>query len=227
MPAGSISPLIAALVASRPLAILLALGFLTLFVLVAVLVWIAFWPGPAALQMRNPFALRSFAAADLCLQHAYSLWPARRWTGHIVHVRLRDAADNVEAAPAATTSPKPWHQAGKPDVPLLLSPPEKEKTAEPPPKESEKPKQEVVADHPPHDEPKEAPPVTSIAPIPRPPRDQPRLTDLLPDTAAEKQSPPEPATPVNPLRNQPVTATELLPRSQPALLSRPPATISS
>src|SRR5436305_9861954 len=147
MPAGPTSPLLAAVSASRPLAIILALGFLTLFVLIAVLVWTRF--GQA--RPLSKCVILSLLAHLLLLIYAYSTHilygPPGRWTGQIVHVRLRDAADDVEAAPAVAASPKPWDQAGKPDVPLLLSAEAKEKEAnQPPAAELEKPKPEAIAD---------------------------------------------------------------------------------
>src|SRR5438876_7211374 len=190
MPGGPMSPLLAAVFASRPLAIILGLGFLTLFVLVAVLVWTRF--GQA--RPLSKCVILSLLAHLLLLIYAYSTHilygPPGRWTGQIVHVRLRDAADDVEAAPAVAASPKPWEQAGKSGVPLLLSPPAKEKQGdESPPPLAEKPKRESVAENSRQDESAKTPPPSSIH-QPTPSSKQPRLTDLLPDAAAQRPAPP-------------------------------------
>src|SRR5436305_14281495 len=121
MPAGPTSPLLAAVSASRPLAIILALGFLTLFVLIAVLVWTRF--GQA--RPLSKCVILSLLAHLLLLIYAYSTHilygPPGRWTGQIVHVRLRDAADDIEAAPVASPEPKAWRQPGESTAPLLLA----------------------------------------------------------------------------------------------------------
>src|SRR5256885_11635711 len=149
MLAGATSSLFAATFASRPLAIILALGFLTLFVLIAVLVWTRF--GQA--RPLSKCVILSLLAHLLLLIYAYSTHilygPPGHWTGQIVHVRLRDAADDVEAAPAVAASPKSWEQAGKTGVPLLLSPPAKERPAdESPPPPAAQPNQASVAENP-------------------------------------------------------------------------------
>src|SRR5439155_8699427 len=127
MLAGVTSSLLAATFASRPLAIILALGFLTLFVLVAVLVWTRF--GQA--RPLSKCVILSLLAHLLLLIYAYSTHvlygPPGRWTGQTVTVRLRDAADDVEAAPVASATPKPWQQAGESNAPLLLQPPPDQK----------------------------------------------------------------------------------------------------
>jgi hypothetical protein len=207
MPAGPNSLVLAALVASRPLAIILALGFVTLFVLVAVLVWTRF--GQA--RPLSKCVILSLLAHVLLLIYAYSTHilygPPGRWTGQIVHVRLRDAADDVEAAPAVAASPKPWNQAGKSNVPLLLSSSVNEKVPEQtPPAPPETSKQQTVAQNQSQKELAEPPPATSQ---PSPPPEQPRLTDLLPGGPGEKPVPIEPP-PANPLRSQQTSSTELL-----------------
>src|SRR5437868_9535744 len=130
MLAATTSCLLAALGASRPLNALLAVGLIGLFILLAVLAW-------TRLGQAKPISkcvVLSLLAHLLLLIYAYSTHilygPPGRWTGQIVHVRLRDAADDVEAAPAVAASPKPWEQAGKSGVPLLLSPPAKERQAD-------------------------------------------------------------------------------------------------
>src|SRR5439155_3834035 len=164
MLAGVTSSLLAATFASRPLAIILALGFLTLFVLVAVLVWTRF--GQA-----RPIAkcvVLSLLAHLLLLIYAYSTHilygPPGRWTGQTVTVRLRDAADDVEAAPVASPSPKPWQQPGESTAPLLLATPAEPKDKEPEPAKAIDSAPSVAT--------------TETAP----PQEQPRLTDLLPDS---------------------------------------------
>src|SRR6478672_8973635 len=131
MPAGPNSLVLAALVASRPLAIILAPGLVALFVLLAILIWTRF--GQA--RPVSKCVILSLLAHLLLLIYAYSTHilygPPGRWTGQIVTVRLRDAADDVEAAPVKSATPKPWEQAGQPDVPLLLAAPPDAKDKQP------------------------------------------------------------------------------------------------
>src|SRR5207249_8362605 len=131
MLAGATSSLLAATFASRPLAILLALGFLTLFVLVAVLVWTRF--GQA--RPLSKCVILSLLAHLLLLIYAYSTHifygPPGHWTGQTVMMRLHDAADDEEAAPIATSTPKPWNQNGLADVPLRAALPEQATDARP------------------------------------------------------------------------------------------------
>src|SRR3954464_13704350 len=124
MPAGPNSLVLAALLASRPLAMILALGFVTLFVLVAVLVWTRF--GQA--RPLSKCVVLSLLAHLLLLIYMYSTHilygPPGRWTGQTVTIRIRDAADAVEAAPGASSEPTPWEQPGESNAPLLLATPE-------------------------------------------------------------------------------------------------------
>src|SRR5438046_3870313 len=119
MPGGATSSLLAAVFASRPLAIILALGFLTLFVLVAVLVWTRF--GQA--RPLSKCVILSLLAHLLLLVYAYSTHilygPPGKWTGQSVTIRLRDAADDRETGLAESKSQSPWHQAGEQDAPAL------------------------------------------------------------------------------------------------------------
>src|SRR5437773_2155499 len=132
MAATSSCLLLSAITAGRPLAGVLAMGLIGLFVLLVVLVWTRFGQ---ARPISKCVAL-SLLAHLLLLIYAYSthvLYGAPgHWTGQTVTVRLRDAADDVQAAPVASASPKPWQQSGESTAPLLLeSPPKKEEKVEP------------------------------------------------------------------------------------------------
>src|SRR5439155_9302992 len=214
MLAGVTSSLLASLAASRPLAVILALGLLTLFVLLAVLVWTRF--GQA--RPVSKCVILSLLAHLLLLIYAYSTHilygPPGRWTGQIVTVRLRDAADDVEAAPVKSATPKPWEQAGKPDVPLLLAAPADPKDKQPPEPEpkSEQPTSSTLPAEPippakitPEVAAHKSPPAEAVFPAHQRPVDQPRLTDLLPDTPSGKTSAAEPL-PANPLRDSDMVA---------------------
>jgi hypothetical protein len=105
-------------------------------------------------------------------------------------MRIRDAADDEEAAPVKAASPQPWEQQGESQAPLLL--------AEPPDKKTEKsaeeqaPPAELARPQPAKAEPE----VIAEAPAgeqPQPQAEQPRLTDLLPDAVKEKPPPAEAA----------------------------------
>src|SRR4029079_5958880 len=113
--------LLAAITANRPMSWLLAAGLIGLFVLLSILVWTKF--GQA-----RPIAkcvVLSLLAHLLLLIYMYSTHvlygPPGRWTGQTVIMRIRDAADDVEAAPVASTNPQPWQQAGESNAPLLLA----------------------------------------------------------------------------------------------------------
>src|SRR5436305_321030 len=133
IPASDI-PLFAAITAGRPLNLALAVGLIGLFVLLSVLAW-------TRLGQARPIAkcvVLSLLAHLLLLIYAYSTHvlygPPGRWTGQTVTVRLRDAADDVEAAPVASASPQAWQQPGESTAPLLLqSPPKPEEKREPEP----------------------------------------------------------------------------------------------
>src|SRR5204862_402441 len=123
MPAASHIYLLAALTAARPLSGVLAAGLIALFVLLTVLVWTKF--GQA--RPISKCVVLSLLAHLLLVIYMYSTHvlygPPGRWTGQTVTIRLRDAADDVEAAPVASKSPQPWSQAGESNVPLLLDSP--------------------------------------------------------------------------------------------------------
>lgn len=112
-------PLLAVVHWDRTLAIVMALGMVGLFVVLATLVWTRF--GQA--RPVSKCVVLSLLAHLLLLIYAYStqvLFGAPgSWTGQTVTVRLRDASDYQEAAREASESPEPWNQAGQADVPLL------------------------------------------------------------------------------------------------------------
>jgi squalene-hopene cyclase-like protein len=188
---------LAAITAGRPLNVILAVGLIGLFILLSVLAW-------TRLGQARPIAkcvVLSLLAHLLLLIYAYSTHilygPPGRWTGQTVTIRLRDAADDVEAAPVASASPQPWQQAGESTAPLLLPSPERpDKKAEP--EESSPPLIASAAEEKPV-EPAASPP----EPSPTPHDEQPQLTDLLPDSsdsassvasALPESSPPPPTT---------------------------------
>ncbi|HZN36699.1 MAG TPA: hypothetical protein VFB80_22875, partial [Pirellulaceae bacterium] len=103
------------------LMIVLAAGLVAIFVVLAVLIWTRF--GQA--RPISKCLLLSLLAHFLLLVYAYSthvlfgpLGPGS-WNGQTVMMRLRDAADDEEAATVATPNPEPWEQAGQPDAPLF------------------------------------------------------------------------------------------------------------
>jgi hypothetical protein len=167
--------LLAAITANRPLSWLVAAGLIGLFIVLSALVWTRF--GQA--RTISKCVVLSLLAHLLLLIYMYSTHvlsgPPGRWTGQTVIMRIRDAADDVEAAPVASPNPKPWQQAGESNAPLLLTTPENKD--EQPPKE---PQSEVAADPPPAAEPESDPPPA--------PREQPQLTDLLPDAESNPKS---------------------------------------
>src|SRR3989442_8160108 len=98
--------LLAALTGVRPLSGILAVGLIALFALLTVLVWTRF--GQA--RPISKCVVLSLLAHLLLLIYMYSshvlYGPPGRWTGQTVTVRLRDATDDVEAAPVASKSPQ-------------------------------------------------------------------------------------------------------------------------
>ncbi len=160
--------LLAAIAANRPLSMLLPAGLIALFALLTVLVWTRF--GQA--RPISKCVVLSLLAHLLLLIYMYSTHilygPPGRWTGQTVTMRIRDAADDVEAATVASPSPTPWEQPGESNAPLLLATPENKD--EKPPKESSP---QVAAEPP-------TVPESKSQPMPQP-QDQPKLTDLLPD----------------------------------------------
>src|SRR5256885_1708575 len=162
MLAASTSCLLASLGASRPLNALLAVGLIGLFILLAVLAW-------TRLGQAKPISkcvVLSLLAHLLLLIYAYSTHvlygPPGRWTGQTVTVRLRDAADDVEAAPVASPEPKAWRQPGESTAPLLLASTAAAKEKEESPPES------------PTDGTRSLPATKA-----EPPQEQPKLTDLV------------------------------------------------
>src|SRR5262245_43147413 len=107
--------------------ILIAIGLVVLFVLFAVLVWTRFGQARPVAKC----VVLSLLAHLLLLVYAYSTHvlygPPGSWTGRAVTMRIRDAADDVEAAPSVSASPKPWQQPGESNAPLLLASPENAK----------------------------------------------------------------------------------------------------
>src|SRR4051794_6353843 len=105
--------LLAAITANRLSSGLVAAGLIALFVLLSVLVWTRF--GQA--RPISKCVVLSLLAHLLLLIYMYSTHvlygPPGRWTGQTVIMRIRDAADEIEAAPVASSMPKPWQQAGE------------------------------------------------------------------------------------------------------------------
>src|SRR5262245_40409883 len=101
--------------------IVLAVGLVTVFVVLAVLIWTRF--GQA--RPISKCVLLSLLAHFLLLIYAYSthilcgpLGPGS-WNGQAVMMRIRDAADDEEAATVAAADPQPWNQAGQSDAPIF------------------------------------------------------------------------------------------------------------
>src|SRR5438874_2730801 len=112
---------LAAIAANRPLSGIVAAGLIGLFVLLSMLVWTRF--GQA--RPISKCVVLSLLAHLLLLIYMYSTHvlygPPGRWTGQTVIMRIRDAADDVEAAPVASPTPKTWQQPGESTAPLLLA----------------------------------------------------------------------------------------------------------
>ena len=195
MAAASICSLLAALGIARSLtSVLIASGLVAFFVLFAVLVWTRF--GQA--RPISKCIVLSLLAHVLLLIYAYSTHvlygPPGSLTGRAVTVRIRDAADDIEAAPQVSTTPKQWQQPGESNAPLLLASPEDRKEDKAPDSSPSPP------------EPTPSPALASAPPAESEPPSQlqPDLTNLIPDgpspVASVSESPQPP--PVNPLREQ-------------------------
>ncbi|MBW8883989.1 MAG: hypothetical protein JF612_04260, partial [Planctomycetia bacterium] len=206
--------MLAAIAANRPLSMLLPAGLIALFALLTVLVWTRF--GQA--RPISKCVVLSLLAHLLLLIYMYSTHilygPPGRWTGQTVTMRIRDAADDVEAATVASPSPTPWEQPGESNAPLLLATPENKD--EKPPKESSP---QVAAEPP-------TVPESKSQPMPQL-RDQPKLTDLLPDAESRGSlratdavaSVPEPPSTQEPETPDPPQSLAADPTSAPPMLA--------
>src|SRR5262245_3697125 len=151
--------------------VLIAAGLVVFFVLFAVLVWTRFGQ---ARPISKCIAL-SLLAHVLLLIYAYGTHilygPPGSWTGRAVTVRIRDAADDIEAAPTVSATPKQWQQPGESNAPLLLASPEDHKD------------DKMPDPSPPAPEPASPPAIASAPPVEsQPPSSaQPDLANLLPD----------------------------------------------
>ena len=184
MTGGPAWPLLGFVFSDRTIAIVMALGLVGLFALLASLIWTRFGQ---AKPLSKCVAL-SLLAHALFLIYAYStqilFGPPGKWTGQTVTVRLRDAADDEEAAPRTTKDPQPWEQAGAENVPLMQALPESR--TEPKPAE---PKRSPAPLKPP-DLLQPRPADLAIARPPAPPLPAPTPPPLLPDKPANP-APPE------------------------------------
>jgi hypothetical protein len=185
--------LMAAIAFGRSLTSLsIAAGLVVLFILLVVLVWTRFGQ---ARPISKCIGL-SLLAHFLLLIYAYSTHilygPPGSWTGQAVTVRLRDAADDIEAAPSVSSTAQQWQQPGESNAPLLLASQENTKPDQPP------------DGIPPA--PEETPPLTVASALPSEPEPQPSsqpdLANLLPDGPTPAVSASEPSPPANPLREQ-------------------------
>ncbi|HEX5104475.1 MAG TPA: hypothetical protein VFV87_11720, partial [Pirellulaceae bacterium] len=167
----------------RTLAIILAVGMLGVFVILATLIWTRWGQ---ARPVSKCIAL-SLLAHFLLVVYAYSthilFGPPGKWTGQTVMVRLSDAADYQEAAPAKHSDPEPWEQAGMEDVPLLEAPP-----LERLPTPTTEPQRAAVAVAPPKI-PQPQPADIAIARPPTPPLPVPAAPPLLPEKPANPTPP--------------------------------------
>jgi hypothetical protein len=109
----------------------MAVGLVGVFALLAALVWTRFGQAKPV----SKCVVLSLLAHALFLIYAYStqilFGPPGKWTGQTVTVRLRDAADDQEAARLPTSVPQPWEQAGAENVPLMEAFPESRVTPSP------------------------------------------------------------------------------------------------
>jgi len=203
--------------------IVLAAGLVAVFVVLAVLIWTRFGQArPISKCVLLSLLAHFLLLIYLCSTHIlYGPLGPGTWSGQTVIMRIRDAADDEEAATVAAASPKLWNQAGLPDAPIFDAaantaeepkPPEPQaqaapnpppllptEAAPPPPAENEQPPK--VVEQPMPAQPAEPP--LSAAP-PRP--EMPQLTELLPgnsppaETQAEADggaAPPAKPTPEN------------------------------
>jgi hypothetical protein len=175
-------PLVAVIFSDRTIAILMAVGLIALFALLATMIWTRF--GQA--QPLSKCIALSLLAHFLFLIYAYStqilFGPPGSWTGQTVTVRLRDAEDYKEAARQASDSPQPWNQAGQADVPLMEAQPER---LTPEPKEPERTAVAVTA--PPALQPQ--PPALEVPREKSQPLSTPRPPPLLPEKPARPTPP--------------------------------------
>lgn len=178
-------PLLAFGFSDRTIAIVMAVGMVGVFALLATLVWTRF--GQA--KPISKCVLLSLLAHALFLIYAYStqilFGPPGKWTGQTnVTVRLRDAADYQETARHASQSPEPWEQPGMDDVPLLEAPgPERRPT------EASEPTRTAVKP-PEHAPPPPRPAEMAISRPPAPPLTVPTPPPLLPQKASAPSPPP-------------------------------------
>src|SRR6185369_10534380 len=115
--------LLAAATTGRSLAIIMAVGMLLLFAILATLVWTRF--GQARPMTKCVFL--SLLAHLLLIIYAYSthilFGPPGKWYGQEVTIRLMDAADDQEAALVTSPNPNPWEQVSQAQAPIFDAPP--------------------------------------------------------------------------------------------------------
>ena len=105
--------LLATIAANRTIPIVLAAGLVTLFVLLAILVWTRFGQArPISKCIVLSILAHLLLVIYACSTHVL-YGPPGVWYGQTVMVRLHDAADNEEAAPHTSPDPESWQQAGE------------------------------------------------------------------------------------------------------------------
>jgi hypothetical protein len=222
---GAAWPLLGFIISDRTIAIVMAVGLVGVFALLAALIWTRFGQAKPV----SKCVVLSLLAHALFLIYAYStqvlFGPPGKWTGQIVTVRLRDAADDQETARTTTSAPQPWEQAGADNVPLQEAFPENRATPKP-----AEPKRSLANVAPP-DLLQPRPAELAITRPPAPPLAAPSPPPLLPDKPANP-TPPEKvaAAPAPPTEGTPETPspaatmpnlTDLLPEDNQASSTTP------
>src|SRR3990170_1277213 len=107
----------------RALAIVLALGFVSLFITLVVMVWTRWGQArPLAKCVGLSLAAHLLLLVYACSTGVLFDQPGT-WTGQTVKVHLVDAQDDEEAATAAETEKEQsWDQSGEDNAPLLVQP---------------------------------------------------------------------------------------------------------
>lgn len=199
--------LVAGISPFRPMASLMAVGLVLLFILLAVLVWSRFGQARPVAKC----VVLSLLAHVLLVIYMYSTHvlygPPGKWTGQVVKVRLRDTADDVEAGPVAGNDSRPWQQPGFDGVPLLLAA-SAAKPEESQPEESAKIEEAQPAEAEP--EPKLANDGAENDPKP----EQPALTDLLDSQPADSAGAKTAATDTQPAESTPTDISPVAPAEQ-------------
>ena len=197
------------LISDRTMAIVLAVGFVSLFITLAVLVWTRWGQARPVAKCVG----LSLLAHLLLLIYAYSTHvlfdTPGRWYGQTVHVRIVDAADYEEASPLPpTTTPEEWNQPGEYEAELNAGPEaEASPTVE----------AEAEKEHPPIHAPqllvtKPAPPADEPREMPQPPETHPQPTEPVAESIPPQENRADIAA------TAPVDAAEISEQPEPAIV---------